>query len=260
MSMTKHSFSLTLALTLLFSCAFARTLPVSGTLLPLQTTPIQAGVSGTVLEVLVSSGSAVEKGQVLAHINPLFLQIDKEKSETEVHLAEITASKAKETYLRLKRLYEKEGSPISKRELDEAQCAFERAELQLKLAHLAAKQSLALLEEASIKAPYKGLIASRSVDPGCSVAAHSGDPLFKLIDTSALVFEFTLPQSEISSIKPGLKVVTQEGALLGVIDRILPEVQIESRSITCQALIEGGKLDLKPGQFLCAFIQLEEGV
>ncbi len=246
---------------ILFSVqCFATTQPISGTLYPSLKTNVSTGVSGRVHKVFVGVGSVVEKGQVLAQLDPLFFEIECNKCETAVELAKLGLEDAKSHYGRMKRLWEKEDgerASIPKSQLDAAKSGFKQAKLLLDQALLTDKQIRERFNETKIKAPYDGVITGCFVDPGESVMSMGGAPLFEIMDISTLVFEFSLPQNMLTKVKTGLQISSEQGSSLGIINAILPQIDVSSRSFKCRTKIDNKSMSLKPGSFVTATIELE---
>ena len=244
------------------SVCSAEELPISGTLYPNLITKISTQITGRVQEVFVGTGALVEKGQVLAKLDPLNFEIDVKKCRCAVELAKLAYEDAKTHYVRMKKLWDKddkESAAIPKTQYDGARSQLMQTKLLLDQAELNLEQVEHRLDETEIKAPYKGVITGRFVDPGESVLSMGGGPLFEIMDTSKLVFEFTLPQNMLGKIKQGQRVTSELCKGGGTIFSILPQVDAMSRSLKCRVLIPNDTLYLKPGLFVTAKMQIEEG-
>lgn len=237
----------------------AEELPVSGTLYPNLTTKIAAQVTGRVKEVLVDTGALVEKGQVLAKLDPFNFEINVKKCQTAVDLAKLAHEDAKTHYIRMKKLWDKESAAIPKIQYDGARSGWMQTKLMLEQAELNLEQVEHRLNETEIKAPYNGVITGRLVDPGASVTEMGGAPLFEIMDTSILVFEFTVPQNMLGKVKVG-QCVTSNLCLTGrTISSILPQVDATNRLLKCRVVIPNADLYLKPGLFVTAKVLIEQG-
>src|SRR3989304_5016238 len=86
---------------------FAEEIPVSGTLYPNLLTKISARVAGRVQEIFVSEGDRVEKGQILAKIEPVHFEIDVKKGEIALEMAKLAFEDAKTHFSSMEKLWNK---------------------------------------------------------------------------------------------------------------------------------------------------------
>lgn len=234
--------------------------PVTGTLYPHLLTKVSSQVAGRVEEVDVKVGDLVEKGQVLAKLDPAFFEMDYKKQQTAFALAKVFLEEAKLDYDRMKNLWENQQGPsIAKKQLDDASLRLRQKQILFEQAEIDLEYSKKRLQETEIKAPYRGVISKRYVDPGEAVTVMPVVHLFEISDCSKLLFEFSLPQELISKVKPGLYVQIDgiETPILGTIERIYPQVELSNRSFKCRVIIENEALALKPGLFVTAKVETE---
>lgn len=155
--------------------AQVRTFPAI--LLPSQTALLRTKYDGVVDQVNVSIGAVVSKGQLLARL------VDQEE-RVQKSRAEVLLEKAEADLSRTRRLHERGGA--SDEALEEAETTYSVAKADLELARIH-------LEEHHIRAPFKGILAERYVDPGTSVEA--GNPLLRVTALSPLRLEALLPET-----------------------------------------------------------------
>ena len=240
-----------------------KTYSVTGTLLPNFTTKIGSQMSGRVQNVYASTGDYVEKDQVLLTLDPLFFELEYKKVHTLAELAKVSYEDAELEFSRMKNLWEKqEGDKpsIPKKQYDDAESRLKQRKLLLSQAILDLEYSAKRLEETSIKAPYSGIITKRYVDSGEAVTVIPATNLFEIIDSSKLVFEFSLPQEMLGKVKPGLEVFVhleqKKNFIQAKIEKVIQQVDPSSRSFKCRVILDNEDLSLVPGCFVTATIEL----
>ena len=154
-------------------------------------------VAGNITSLRVDEGDYVNRGQVLATIDPISLK--------EAHRATLTTLKqAQDAYNRFLPLH-KSGTISDMRWVD----------IESKLEQAKAAESIARqqLSHTTLVAPYAGVIASKDADMGTYVLP--GQPILKLADVAQVNVKISVPESEISHIKIGDKVSISVAALGG---------------------------------------------
>jgi RND family efflux transporter MFP subunit len=174
-------------------------LPVQGTLEPSVDVQIVAPYPDVLDDVLVKEGQAVRKGQVLARFRM-------ESVTPAAAGAEAQRRTAAADYARMKNLLA-EGA-VAPRDLENAEAGLRAAEAQAALA----KQRL---DDATVRAPFDGVIAQRRVHSGDRVG--DGDLLFRLVNTAELEFAATVPTEALGSVRPGAPVALTVSGLDGVV-------------------------------------------
>jgi len=192
--------------------------PVQGTLEPSVDVSIVTPYPELIEEVLVKEGQAVRRGQVLARL--------RQSAEAPAAAsAEAQRRVAAAEYERMRNLFQ-EGA-VAQRDVDAAEAQLRSAEA---LAAVAAKR----LEDASVRAPHEGVIATRFVQGGDRVG--DGDPLFRLVDTAELEFAASVPTAALEGVKPGVPVALtvrglEGGAVAGRVARVNATVDAATRQV-----------------------------
>jgi HlyD family secretion protein len=192
----------------------------TGTLRALSTVDVGSQVSGQVLSVEVDFNDRVERGQVIARIDPAnfqtrLTQTDADLASARAGLVEAqSALRLAEAELKRKRDIEAR-KLISASELDIAQAARDQAAARVGSAQAAVKQRTAAVEDAQldvdytvIKSPVDGVILLRSVEPGQTVAASFQTPvLFRIAeDLTRMQIDLSIDESDVGQIREGLPV------------------------------------------------------
>ena len=107
------------------------------------------------------------------------------------------------------------------------------------------------LADATIAAPFNGIVAARNVAPG--VYLQVGDPVVTLVRTDPLRFHAGVPERHSLLVEPGQQVlITVEGQtspLIGKISRVSPILDLASRSLSIEVDIPNPDLRLRAGLF-----------
>ncbi|MDG6773266.1 efflux RND transporter periplasmic adaptor subunit [Thiomicrorhabdus sp. ZW0627] len=191
----------------------------TGTLQPLDAVDMSSETSGTVKEVMVEENDLVKAGQVLLKLDTTTLeaqvkqaQANVEVSKAQVKQAQIGLSEAKTTFQRKEKLLPSKF--VSEEELNTARSAYLKAEADLessKAQLLQMKATLALqqdkLRKATIHSPFDGVVLSREIDPGQTVAASLQAPVLFTLARNLTQMELLLDidEADVGTVKSGQK-------------------------------------------------------
>lgn len=202
-----------------------------GTVEEMSASSLSFQVMGNVQEILVREGQKVHKGQLLALLNRATLQDTYDASRASL-------VQAQDAYDRMKTLYENKSLPEIK-----------WVEVQSKLQQAQSMESIARknLEDASLYAPFDGVIGKRNVEAGENV--QPGKPVFTLLDVGTVNIKIAVPEKEIPFIdhrKAAITVAALGGRLF---EGMVTEKGITANSVshTYEARI---KLDNRDGALL----------
>lgn len=216
--MIKQKIILSLLITLLFSCKgdapSYRTEPVSrgdiqqtvtatGTVNAVTTVLVGTQVSGTIKNLYVDFNSRVTKGQLIALIDPEMLEAQAAQARANREKADATFRDADRTLKRNRELFAKNLIPRS--DLDTAETNFDSAKAQLEQAKAALTVSETNLRYTRILSPVDGVVISRSVDIGQTVAASFQTPtLFTIAqDLTKMQIDANIAESDIGIVTVG---------------------------------------------------------
>ncbi|MEZ5278161.1 MAG: efflux RND transporter periplasmic adaptor subunit [Opitutaceae bacterium] len=221
---------------------------VVGSLAANERVEIKSEIDGRLETVGFIEGESVKAGQVL-------FKLDQVKLEAAVNLAEANFKLAKTVLERNESLLESRS--ISQQELDRAIATFSSTQASLELA----KEDLI---DATIVAPFDGVMSDRKVSPGQVV--NSGTPLAAIIDTDPLKAEFNVPERFISQLTLGQNIEIKVTAypnetFVGRVYFISPEVTSSSRTVLMKAEVDNRDGRLKAGMFgnLDLILDVKEG-
>jgi membrane fusion protein (multidrug efflux system) len=225
-----------------------------GTLYPQYKTTVGSIVSGRVREVLVDVGSVVKKDQPLLTLDTTFFEITKSQAESSLAAATVERVDAERNFERMKRLWEKpdgQTPSISKKRYEDALTRFEQASLSESQAMENLKRARANLEEATIKAPYDGVITKRLVDAGEPVTSTPVTKLLEILSIDSLYIEFSVPeiyQSRLHTDLPiYLRIEGTDAVVPAKIHVVFPDIDEKTRSVKCRALVSNVDRTLHPG-------------
>lgn len=195
------------------------TISATGTLQPVNQVQLGSEISGLIDEVLVDYNDLVKKDQVLAKINTDQLTSKIEQSQAALLLSDARLNEAEttlaETEARWKRMQALEKEAMcSPEECDAAKASYLRAKASVASARAQQVQSKAqlqsdktLLEKAMIRAPISGIVLSRNVEPGQTVAASFQTPvLFTLAeDLTHMELHVDIDEADVGQVAAGQK-------------------------------------------------------
>ena len=240
----------------------------SGTINPVNTVSVGSTVSGLISAIYVDFNSKVTKGQLLAEIDPRTFQ-----ATVDQNLALMNSAKAdylnkqaayemsSKTLRRYKNLYAKNFIPKS--ELDQAEADYkankadvDAAQAKINQTRAQYNQSVVNLNYTKIVAPDNGMIISREIDLGQSVAASFQAPeLFTIAqDLEKMQIEVNVSEADIGKVKEGQDVMyTLDGypdsEFYGKVTQVRISPTTVSNVVTYSVIVtvDNADLKLKPG-------------
>ena len=195
----------------------ARTVTATGTVNPELTIIVGTYVSGVIQELFCDYNTAVKKGQVCAKIDPRPYQTVVDQSKANLAVAQAQLAKDKANLLYTKVRYERtarlvQTNATSQDAVDAAKSNYEQAEAQILYDEATIQQRQAMLDAAlvnldytNIVSPVDGVVVSRNVTVGQTVAASFQTPTLFLIatDLTKMQVDTNVSESDIGGIKLG---------------------------------------------------------
>ena len=218
-------------------------LPAVGSLAAVQGVTVTAELTGKVVQIAFTPGSLVKAGDLL-------VKQDTSSEEAQLRSAEAAAALAK---LNVERL----GKLLAERTI--AQSQFDTAEAGYKQAVAQADNIRASIAKKTIRAPFAGRLGIRLVNLGQVI--NEGEAIVSLQSLDPIYVNFSLPQQQLPSIKPGLAVRVTTDALPGEvvqgrITAINPQVDAATRNIRVQATVANAEERLRPGMYVSVAVVL----
>src|SRR5688572_104131 len=246
----------------------AETVGATGALQAVTTVQVGTQVSGTIQELNADFNSLVRKGQVLARLDPSLIQSQIEqaranliRAEADLERLRVSLEDSRTKLTRAKELAAKK--LIAQTELEAAEVAVRSAEAQLRSQQAGVTQSQASLRQNQvnlahtvIESPIDGLVISRNVDVGQTVAASMSAPtLFVLAaDLTKMQVLASLDESDVGRIRPGQAVRFRVDAFptdefTGSVTQVRLQPTTVQNVVTYQTVIDvpNPGLKLKPG-------------
>ncbi len=240
----------------------------TGTVNPVKTVLVGTQASGTIKDIYADFNSQVKKGQVIARIDPAALEAQVEQASA--HLASAKAGLLKSAALQAdaKRTMERQKGLFSrgltaKSELDTSETNYEAAKAEaassvakITQAEAALRLSETNLRYTAIESPVSGIVVSRNVDVGQTVAASFQTPtLFTIAeDLSRMQINCSVVEADIGRVQEGQAVeftvdAYPESIFNGVVFEVRNSPIIVQNVVTYDVVVkvENQKLMLKPG-------------
>lgn len=245
-----------------------QTVEASGTVNPVQSVNIGSQVSGRIYKLYVDFNSEVKKGQLLAEIDPALFQASVDKARADLNNAQSNYSKVlaqvnykKANYERFSRLYKKHY--VSKDETELAYSNYLASQSELAAMRANINQAKANLETAEtnlnytkIISPVDGVVVSRAVDVGQTVAASFQTPELFVVaeDLTKMQIEVSVSEADIGKIQQGQKAeYTLDGYPDETFEGVVSQVRINPTTVsnvtTYTVIVSVGNDEqiLKPG-------------
>ena len=173
----------------------------TGTLNPVVNVQVGSQVSGNIAKLFVDFNSQVKAGQVVAQIDPALFQATVTQAEGDLASAQAALELAKVNASRIQELFARKTS--SQADLDQAIAALHTAEASVKIKQGALDKARADLEHCTITSPIDGVVISRSVDVGQTVAASLQAPVIFAIanDLTKMQIDANVAEADVGVVK-----------------------------------------------------------
>jgi HlyD family secretion protein len=173
----------------------------TGTLNPVINVQVGSQVSGNIAKLFVDFNSQVKAGQVVAQIDPALFQATVTQAEGDLANAQAALELAKVNATRTQELFARKTS--SQADLDQAMANLHQAEANVKIKQGALDKARADLEHCTITSPIDGVVISRSVDVGQTVAASLQAPVIFAIanDLTKMQIDTNVAEADVGVVK-----------------------------------------------------------
>ena len=253
------------------------TVSATGTLSPVITVQVGSQVSGTIQHLHADFNSRVKKGELIAQIDPALFKARLAEADANLKSAQAARDKAWVGVLDAKRQLERlqglqKQNLVSESDVDAAKFAHETAKVEHKVKQASAAQALAArdrekvnLAYTSIYAPIDGVVISRDVDVGQTVAASLQAPtLFTIAqDLTRMQIETEVDEAFIGTISNDQPVsftvfAYQDRNFVGRVAqvRLNPKVEAGVVKYNCIIYVDNNDLALKPGMTATVAIEV----
>ena len=222
----------------------------TGTIEPVTSVTVGTQVSGIVSHLYVDYNSIVKKGQVIAELDRTNLISELNTAKANLSSAQSSAAYEKANFNRYKTLYEK--GLVSADEFESAQLSYRKANEQVNTSRESVQKAQTNLGYATITSPIDGIILSKSVEEGQTVAASFNTPELFVIaqDLTDMRVIADIDEADIGGVKEGQRVsftvdAFPDDTFEGQVTQVRQEATTESNVVTYEVVISAPNKDLK---------------
>ena len=226
----------------------------TGTIEPVTSVTVGTQVSGIVSKLYVDYNSVVKKGQVIAELDRTNLISELNTAKANLASSESSMAYEKSNYNRYKTLYDK--GLVSADEYESALLSYRKAKEDVSTKRESVNKAQTNLGYATITSPIDGVVLSKSVEEGQTVAASFNTPeLFSIAqDLTDMRVIADIDEADIGGVKEGQRVSFTVDAFPddhfeGQVTQVRQQATTESNVVTYEVVISApnNDLKLKPG-------------
>jgi HlyD family secretion protein len=228
----------------------SNTVTATGTVEPVKQVSVGTQVSGVIKKIYVDYNSTVKKGDLLAELDKTPLLASLASMKADLESAQSAATYQEATYNRIKELYSKQA--VSKTDYEAALYQYSNAKANLAKMASEVDRANTNLGYAMIYSPIDGVVLSRAVDEGQTVAASFSTPtLFTIAqDLTKMQVVANVDEADIGQVKEGQKVTFTVDAypddnFIGTIKQIRLLAVTTSNVVTYSVVVDAPNPDLK---------------
>ena len=226
----------------------------TGTIEPVTSVTVGTQVSGIVSKLYVDYNSVVKKGQVIAELDKTNLTSELNAAKANLSSAQSSLSYQLANFNRYKTLYDK--GLVSADDFESARLSYQQANQQVAQARENVKKAQTNLGYATITSPIDGVVLSKAVEEGQTVASSFNTPELFVIakDLTDMRVIANIDEADIGGVKEGQRVTFTVDAFpddtfQGTVQQVRQEATTESNVVTYEVVISArnNDLKLKPG-------------
>jgi HlyD family secretion protein len=226
----------------------------TGTIEPVTSVTVGTQVSGIVSHLYVDYNSVVKKGQVIAELDKTNLTSELRTAQANLSSAQSTMNYEQANYNRYKTLYEK--GLVSANDYESAHLSYLKAKEQVVTSAQSVQRAQTNLGYATITSPIDGVVLSKAVEEGQTVAASFNTPeLFTIAqDLTDMRVIADIDEADIGGVQEGQRVMFTvdafpEDHFEGHVTQVRQQATTESNVVTYEVVISApnNDLKLKPG-------------
>jgi multidrug efflux system membrane fusion protein len=227
---------------------------ISGQVFARQAAAIGFQVAGFIKSIAKDAGDTVNEGDVLAALDDTDAALQLQVAEARFEQAKAAFLNAKNEFEREKQLKAAAASSVSS--FDLRRTAFDQAKAARDLAELEVKRATMTLDRTRLKAPFSGIISSRSKGVGEYVT--SGQEVYSVVTGDKHEIRMQVPEQLLSSVRLGQKVAVSVPSVglkaEAEIIRVVPVISDKTRSFLVYAQLSEDVKQVSPGLFVEAQI------
>lgn len=222
----------------------------TGTIEPVTSVTVGTQVSGIVAKLYVDYNSVVKKGQVIAELDKTNLISELNTAKANLSSAQSTLNYETANHNRYKTLYDK--GLVSANDYESARLSYDKARQQVATSRESVRKAETNLGYATITSPIDGVVLSKSVEEGQTVAASFNTPeLFTIAkDLTDMRVIADIDEADIGGVEEGQRVSFTVDAFPddhfeGQVTQVRQQATTESNVVTYQVVISAPNADLK---------------
>ena len=222
----------------------------TGTIEPVTSVTVGTQVSGIVSKLYVDYNSVVKKGQVIAELDKTNLMSQLNSAKTQLATAQSQLNYQTTNYNRYKTLYQK--GLVAADDFDNAKLSYTQAKEQVASAKEEVQRAQTNLGYATITSPIDGIVLSKSVEEGQTVAASFSTPeLFTIAqDLTNMQVVADVDEADIGDVKEGERVsftvdAYPDDTFEGTVKQVRQEATTTNNVVTYEVVISAPNADLK---------------
>ena len=222
----------------------------SGELLALQHAEIASEISGRITQIVLNEGSAAEEGATVVEIDPERRELELMTTRAGLVEAETALREQRRDTEWVRELHRR--SVAAEADLDQAETQLQLVDSRLSAARARAGVAERALGDASVRAPFSGLVARRFVSVGEFV--QPGTKLFELVSLDPIEVEFRLAEVDSSRVAVGQRVAVRvapypDEVFEARVTVISPTIDTRTRTLRVKAALDNMEGRLRPGLF-----------
>jgi HlyD family secretion protein len=243
----------------------SKSVTATGTVEPVDTVAVGSQVSGTILNIYTDFNSKVRKGELIAELDKSLFIAAANQYKANLDVAKAALIYQKSTFDRQTLLYNT--GAISKADFETAQNNYEGAKATVESVQAQLDAANKNLQYASIYSPVDGVVMTRNVSVGQTVAASFSTPTLFIIakDITKMQVQAAVSEADIGDVRIGLRTTFTVDAypdivFAGTVNQIRLEPVVSANVVTYTTIITAPNADLKlkPGMTANIFIFTRE--
>ena len=226
------------------------TITATGTIEPVTSVTVGTQVSGIVSKLYVDYNSVVKKGQVIAELDKTNLISELNTAKANQNSAQSTLNYEQANFNRYQTLFDK--GLVSADEYESAKLSYQKALQTVASSKESVQKAQTNLGYATITSPIDGIVLSKSVEEGQTVAASFNTPeLFTIAkDLTDMRVIADIDEADIGGVKEGQRVSFTVDAFPddrfdGTVTQVRQEATTSSNVVTYEVVISAPNKDLK---------------
>lgn len=226
------------------------TITATGTIEPVTSVTVGTQVSGIVSRLYVDYNSIVKKGQVIAELDKTNLTSELNTAKANLASAQSTLHYEQANYNRYQTLYDK--GLVSANDYESAQLSYRKARESVATARESVAKATTNLGYATITSPIDGVVLSKSVEEGQTVASSFNTPELFVIakDLTDMRVIADIDEADIGGVKEGQRVsftvdAFPDDKFEGQVTQVRQEATTTSNVVTYEVVISAPNSDLK---------------